>query len=137
MRQDENHLRVSRPSPPQLRVGPHERGRHEAICPEAGRGRAPVKLDSQAKSALLVGGKAEILLRLVSPRQPDYREKIWDQAAGSVILEESGCRIASLDTRPLGFSAGSTLARNRSVLTTNGRWHDAALQALRRSDGKP
>ncbi len=90
-----------------------------------------VRLDSQAKYAMLAGGKAEILLRLLSPRQPDYQEKIWDQAAGSIILEEAGGTITDLEGRPLDFTAGRTLARNRGVLATNGHLHDASLEALR------
>ena len=90
----------------------------------------PVRLDSQAKYAVLAGGKAEILLRLLSPQQPNYRERIWDQAAGSIILEEAGGRITDLHGRPLDFSAGRTLARNRGVLATNGIPHAATLEAL-------
>lgn len=91
----------------------------------------PVRMDSQAKYAVLAAGKADLLLRLLSPSRPDYREKIWDQAAGSLVLEEAGGRITDLDGNPLDFSTGRTLARSRGVLASNGRLHAAALQALR------
>ncbi|MEM1305694.1 MAG: inositol monophosphatase family protein, partial [Planctomycetota bacterium] len=42
----------------------------------------PVGMDSQAKYAVLAAGGGEMLVRLLSPARPDYREKIWDQAAG-------------------------------------------------------
>ena len=90
----------------------------------------PVRLDSQAKYALLAAGQGEVLLRLLSPKRPDYRECVWDQAAGSLILEESGGRVSDLDGKPLDFGCGRTLATNRGVLATNGRLHEAALGAL-------
>jgi 3'(2'), 5'-bisphosphate nucleotidase len=91
----------------------------------------PVAMDSQAKYAVLAAGGAEILLRLLSPSRPDYREKIWDQAAGSLVVEEAGGRVTDLDGKPLDFSQGRTLAGNRGIVATNGKLHDAVLQALR------
>jgi 3'(2'), 5'-bisphosphate nucleotidase len=91
----------------------------------------PVPLDSQAKYAVLAAGAGDVLVRLLSPRRPDYREKIWDQAAGSIVISEAGGRITDLDGRPLDFSHGRTLAANRGVLATNGPLHDALLAGLR------
>ncbi len=94
--------------------------KQEAVC-----------MDSQAKYAVLSAGKGEILLRLLSPRKLDYREKIWDQAAGSIILEEAGGRITDLDGKKLDFRAGRELVHNRGILASNGVLHEPALQALR------
>lgn len=91
----------------------------------------PVCMDSQAKYAVLASGEGDLLLRLLSPSRPDYREKIWDQAAGSIIVEEAGGQVTDLDGRPLDFSRGRTLAANRGILASNGRLHAAALAALR------
>ncbi|MCI0519641.1 MAG: 3'(2'),5'-bisphosphate nucleotidase [Chloroflexi bacterium] len=91
---------------------------------------APVRMDSQAKYAVLAAGQGELLVRLLSPSQPDYREKIWDQAAGSIVIEEAGGRISDLHGKPLDFTHGRTLAANRGVLASNGRLHPAALSAL-------
>ena len=90
----------------------------------------PVRLDSQAKYAVLASGNGEMLLRLLSARQPDYREMIWDQAAGSIVLEEAGGRITDLSGRTLDFGQGKTLAANQGVCASNGPLHDAALSAL-------
>jgi 3'(2'), 5'-bisphosphate nucleotidase len=92
---------------------------------------APVPMDSQAKYAVLAAGGGEVLLRLLSPKRPDYRERIWDQAAGSIVVEEAGGRVSDLDGAPLDFSQGRTLAKNRGVLATNGALHDAFLAGLR------
>jgi len=91
----------------------------------------PVRMDSQAKYSLLAAGDGELYLRLLSLSRLDYREKIWDQAAGSLILEEAGGRITDLDGKPLDFSKGRQLETNRGVLGSNGHLHDAALAALR------
>jgi 3'(2'), 5'-bisphosphate nucleotidase len=91
----------------------------------------PVGMDSQAKYAVLAAGGGDIMLRLLSPSRPDYREKIWDQAAGSIVIEESGGRITDLDDKSLDFSHGRTLAKNRGVVATNGHLHDSVLGVLR------
>lgn len=91
----------------------------------------PVRMDSQAKYAVLAAGQGEIYLRLLSASKPDYKEKIWDQAAGSLVLEEAGGQITDLDGKPLNFTMGRSLTQNRGILATNGRLHNAALQALK------
>ena len=91
----------------------------------------PVRMDSQAKYALLAAGEGDLLLRLLSLSQPDYREKIWDQAAGSVVLEEAGGRISDLDGKPLDFSTGRKLTNNRGILASNAKLHTQALKALK------
>jgi 3'(2'), 5'-bisphosphate nucleotidase len=90
-----------------------------------------VGMDSQAKYAMIAAGEGEAMLRLLSPSRPDYREKIWDQAAGSIVIEEAGGRVTDLDGKPLDFSRGRTLAKNRGILATNGHLHDAFLSSLR------
>jgi len=92
----------------------------------------PVPMDSQAKYAVLAAGGGDVNLRLLSPSRPDYREKIWDQAAGSIVVEEAGGRITDLQGRPLDFSQGRTLADNRGVLATNGLIHGELLDGLKR-----
>ncbi|RIK74476.1 MAG: 3'(2'),5'-bisphosphate nucleotidase [Planctomycetota bacterium] len=91
----------------------------------------PVPMDSQAKYAVLAAGGGDVLLRLLSPSRPDYRERIWDQAAGSIVVEEAGGRVSDLDGKPLDFSQGRALDGNRRVLATNGRLHEAILSGLK------
>jgi len=91
----------------------------------------PVCMDSQAKYALLAAGEGELILRLLSPSRPDYREMVWDQAAGSIILEQAGGRITDLDGKALDFTKGRRLEDNRGVLASNGLLHETALRALK------
>jgi len=90
----------------------------------------PVRMDSQVKYALLASGEGEVYLRLLSSDRPDYREKIWDQAAGSIIVEEAGGIVTDLDGKALDFSQGRTLKMNRGICATNGILHQQALDAL-------
>jgi 3'(2'), 5'-bisphosphate nucleotidase len=68
---------------------------------------------------------------LLSSKQPDYKEKIWDQAAGSLIVEEAGGRVSDLNGKRLDFTAGRMLLNNRGILASNSILHDEALTALR------
>ena len=93
-----------------------------------------IRMDSQAKYAAVARGDASIYLRLPNPKTPDYREKIWDHAAGALVVEEAGGRVTDVHGQPLDFSAGAKLERNRGVIASNGAGHDevvATLEAMR------
>lgn len=92
----------------------------------------PVLMDSQAKYAVLAAGQGDLLFRLISANKPDYKECIWDQAAGSIVVEEAGGRVTDLDGKRLDFSRGRRLTGNRGVAASNSVLHDSALGALRR-----
>jgi len=89
----------------------------------------PYRIDSQCKYAVVSRGEASIYLRL--PRDPSYREKVWDHAAGSLIVEEAGGRVSDLDGRPLDFSQGRLLGTHRGIVATNGAIHEQVLAACR------
>ena len=89
----------------------------------------PVRMDSQAKYGIVARGEAEIYLRM--PTRADYREKIWDHAAGALIVEEAGGTVTDIMGRPLDFRHGRELSANRGVIATNGRCHARVLEALR------
>jgi 3'(2'), 5'-bisphosphate nucleotidase len=74
-------------------------------------------------------GDASIYLRL--PRDRTYREKVWDHAAGVLVIEEAGGRVSDLDGRPLAFSEGRFLARSHGIVATNGHLHEHVLSACR------
>jgi len=102
----------------------------DLIAQEMGVEVEPVRLDSQAKYAILAAGAGDLLLRLISPKMPNYKEKIWDQAAGCLVAEEAGGKVTDLDGRSLDFTQGRTLANNRGILVSNTLLHAAALQAI-------
>lgn len=90
----------------------------------------PEQMDSQVKYGIVASGFADIYLRIPNPATPDYREKIWDHAAGSLIVEEAGGRVSDIDGQLLDFSAGKTLSRNRGILATNGAVHGRVLEII-------
>lgn len=91
----------------------------------------PVLMDSQAKYAVMAAGDGDLLYRLLTKAQPDYREKIWDHAAGSLIIEEAGGRVSDLMGQPLDFTRGRALENNVGIVATNGHLHETALAAIR------
>jgi 3'(2'), 5'-bisphosphate nucleotidase len=91
--------------------------------------RPPLLMDSQAKHAVIASGTADILLRLPTGR--GFHDAIWDQAAGSLLVEEAGGRVTDLAGRALDFSAGRRLSNNEGLVATNGVLHDAVLKAVR------
>jgi 3'(2'), 5'-bisphosphate nucleotidase len=89
----------------------------------------PVLMDGQTKQVLLAAGAAELLMRI--PMDRAYREAVWDQAAGALLVEEAGGRVTDLDGRPLDFTTGRHLLRNTGLIASNGLLHDAVLGVMR------
>ncbi len=88
----------------------------------------PFRIDSQCKYAAVARGDAEIYLRL--PTRANYREKIWDHAAGMIVVEEAGGTVTDADGKPLDFSLGRELSANRGVIATCGPIHRAVVDAV-------
>lgn len=86
------------------------------------------RVDGQTKYAIVARGEADIYLRL--PSRPGYREKIWDHAAGSLIVEEAGGRVTTAHGQPLDFSLGRDLGNTGGIVVTNGAIHDQVLDAV-------
>ena len=101
-----------------------------AVATRLGITAAPLRLDSQAKYAVVARGEADVYLRLPTRTNADYREKIWDHAAGALIVAEAGGTVTDIQGRPLEFHHGRDLAVNRGVIVTNGRLHQRVLEAV-------
>lgn len=91
---------------------------------------APLRMDSQAKYAAVARGDAAAYLRL--PTKAGYEEKIWDHAAGCLVVTEAGGQVTDIHGKPLDFSIGRTLRANQGVVATNGRFHDRVIAAVGR-----
>lgn len=103
---------------------------HRMVALRLGIVEPAIRMDSQAKYGIVARGDASIYLRLPSPDTPDYREKVWDHAAGTVIVEEAGGKVTDIFGRPLNFGLGHRLTENRGVVATSGRIHERVLAAL-------
>jgi len=104
-------------------------GTSEQIAQRLGITAAPIRLDSQAKYAVVARGEADIYLRM--PTRADYFEQIWDHAGGVLVVQEAGGRVTDVTGKPLEFIHGRTLKQNRGVVVSNSTLHDAVLDAVR------
>lgn len=129
-------LRVTRETDPALltwceRVESSSRNKDVTadVVERAGVVRPPYRIDSQAKYAVVARGEAALYLR--HTLDPTYREKVWDHAAGVLLMEEAGGRVTDLLGRPLDFTHGRQLSANRGIVATNGLLHDPVLAAIK------
>lgn len=89
----------------------------------------PFRLDSQCKYAHVAIGDAAIYLRI--PTSLAHAEKIWDHAAGVIVVEEAGGRVTDMYGKLLDFSCGTTLSKNIGIVATNGFIHDKVIEAIK------
>ncbi|MHC4676824.1 MAG: 3'(2'),5'-bisphosphate nucleotidase, partial [Planctomycetota bacterium] len=90
----------------------------------------PYRIDSQCKYAAVARGDASIYLRL--PTKAGYEEKIWDHAAGWMVVKQAGGEVTDVFGRPLDFSLGRTFGNNLGVVATNGKLHQKVIDAVKR-----
>jgi 3'(2'), 5'-bisphosphate nucleotidase len=106
--------------------------RTRRIVQAAGIERPAVLMDSQAKHVTIASGRADLLVRI--PARGDYRERIWDHAAGALAIEEAGGHVTDLDGRPLDFHTGRRFERNRGIVAANRHLHPLILDVIRACD---
>ena len=88
----------------------------------------PVRLDSQAKYAVLARGQANAYLRM--PTRADYIERIWDHAAGCILAQEAGALVSDITGQPLDFSCGAGLERNSGVIAAADGLHQRLIKGI-------
>ncbi|MBF0216078.1 MAG: 3'(2'),5'-bisphosphate nucleotidase [Candidatus Omnitrophica bacterium] len=104
---------------------------HDRLYGRLGVSAPHTRIDGQAKYALVARGDVSAYLRMQSPLTPDYRQMIWDHAAGCVIVEEAGGKVTDITGKPLDFSFDRSLENNIGIIATNGLCHDRILDQLR------
>lgn len=87
-----------------------------------------VRMDSQAKYGSIARGAGDIYLRL--PVSATYQEKIWDHAAGDLIVREAGGQVTDTLGRRLNFGHGRTLAENKGVVAAPAAIHPKVLSVV-------
>lgn len=111
-----------------VEAGHSAHGDQAAIAQKLGITRASVRMDSQAKYGSIARGAGDIYLRL--PVSASYQEKIWDHAAGDLIVRESGGQVTDIHGKRLDFSVGRTLANNKGVVAAPLAVHDKVLAVV-------
>ncbi|KAM2004964.1 hypothetical protein ACFX15_000201 [Malus domestica] len=101
-----------------------------SIAQKLGVKASPVRIDSQAKYGALSRGDGAIYLRF--PHK-GYREKIWDHAAGCIVVTEAGGVVADAAGNPLDFSKGKYLDLDTGIIVTNQKLMPLLLKAVRES----
>lgn len=89
----------------------------------------PLRVYSTVKYAAIARGDAEIFMKFA---RAGYKEKIWDHAAGVVIIQEAGGVVTDARGRPLDFSKGIYLeGLDRGIIACAGpKLHDKIISAV-------
>lgn len=98
------------------------------IAQKLGITKESVRMDSQAKYGSIARGAGDIYLRL--PVKATYQEKIWDHAAGDLIVREAGGQVTDIHGKRLDFGVGRTLANNKGVVAAPASVHGEVLKAV-------
>ncbi|KAI4333713.1 hypothetical protein L6164_018486 [Bauhinia variegata] len=129
-------IRVSSIDDPALatRCEPVERANSDhsftaGLAHSVGLRKQPLHVHSMAKYAAIARGDAEIFMKFA---KSGYKEKIWDHAAGVVIVEEAGGVVTDAGGRPLDFSKGMYLeGLDRGIIVCSGViLHEKLIEAV-------
>ena len=88
-----------------------------------------MRVYSMVKYAAIARGDAEIFMKFA---RAGYKEKIWDHAAGVVIIQEAGGVVTDAGGSPLDFSKGLYLeGLDRGVIACAGaKLHEKIIRAV-------
>lgn len=89
----------------------------------------PLRVYSMAKYGAIARGDAEIFMKFA---RSGYKEKIWDHAAGVLIVQEAGGVVTDAGGKPLDFSQGRYLeGLDRGIIACSGKMlHDKLMEAV-------
>ena len=104
-------------------------GDNAAVASRLGITSPSVRLDSQAKYCSIARGAGDIYLRL--PVKKSYQEKIWDHAAGDLLVREAGGQVTDIYGHRLDFSKGRTLVSNTGVVAAPKAIHSRVIDAVK------
>ena len=112
-----------------VEAGHSSHGDQAAIAKKLGITNESVRMDSQAKYGSIARGAGDLYLRL--PVRADYQEKIWDHAAGDIVVREAGGNVTDAEGKRLDFSKGRTLSQNKGVVAAPKAVHELVLSAVK------
>lgn len=101
----------------------------EGLAHSVGLKKQPLRVYSMVKYATIARGDAEIFMKFA---RAGYKEKIWDHAAGVVIIQEAGGVVTDAGGRPLDFSRGIYLENlDRGIIACSGAsLHEKIIKAV-------
>ncbi|GAB2243308.1 hypothetical protein Droror1_Dr00020083 [Drosera rotundifolia] len=90
----------------------------EGVAQSVGLSKQPLRVYSMVKYAAIARGDAEVYMKFA---RTSYKEKIWDHAAGVLIVQEAGGMVTDAGGRPLNFSRGIYLeGLDRGIIACSG-----------------
>jgi 3'(2'), 5'-bisphosphate nucleotidase len=111
-----------------VEAGHSNQGDQAEIAKRLGIVQPSVRMDSQAKYASIARGAGDIYLRL--PAKKGYQEKIWDHAAGTLIVAEAGGKVTDSTGKEHDFGIGRTLGENKGFVAAPKGVHAKLLQVV-------
>ena len=111
-----------------VEAGHSDQGTAARIAQGLGITKPSVRMDSQAKYGSIARGAGDVYLRL--PTSKTYQEKIWDHAAGDLIVREAGGQVTDTTGSRLDFGVGRTLADNKGVIAAPKAVHAQVLKVV-------
>lgn len=106
--------------------------RAEKIRESLGVKAEPFRIDSQCKYAAVSLGLADIYLRL--PKSLEYKEKIWDHAAGYLIVKKAGGEVTDTLGRKIDFTTPPLLMNDLGVVASGRLDHQKLIEAVKASE---
>ncbi|XP_057962043.1 PAP-specific phosphatase HAL2-like [Malania oleifera] len=90
----------------------------------------PICLNSMVRYAAIANGDAEVLMKF--GRGGGQKERLWDHAAGVIIIQESGGVVTDTGGSPLNFSKAAHLEEvDRGIIASAGqKLHDKVITAV-------
>lgn len=107
-----------------------DHAQQHAVAEAVGIQRSSLRVDGQAKYGMVARGEAVLYLRFPSSQSPTYLEKVWDHAAGAIILEEAGGRVTDMKGHSLDFSRGPDMMGNQGIIAGGLSIHKKVLEVL-------
>ncbi|KAJ4992011.1 3'(2'),5'-bisphosphate nucleotidase 2 [Stagonosporopsis vannaccii] len=112
-----------------VEAGHSSHGDQAAIASKLGITKDSVRMDSQAKYCSIARGAGDLYLRL--PTSKTYQEKIWDHAAGVVLVQEAGGEVSDAYGKPLNFGIGRTLKENKGIIAAPKSVHGQVIEVVK------
>ncbi|TKY59330.1 PAP-specific phosphatase HAL2 [Spatholobus suberectus] len=101
----------------------------EGLAHSVGPSNQPLRVYGMMKYAAIACGDAEVFMKFA---RAGYKEKIWDHAAGAIIIQEAGGMVTDARGHPLDFSKGLYLERlDRCIVACAGTTlHERIIDAV-------
>ncbi|XP_047147900.1 PAP-specific phosphatase HAL2-like [Vigna umbellata] len=101
----------------------------EGLAQSVGLSNQPLRVYNMMKYAAIACGHAEVFMKFA---RAGYKEKIWDHAAGAIIIQEAGGMVTDAKGNPLDFSEGLNLeSLDRGIVACAGTTlHEKIIDAV-------